>query len=200
MTINEFLKYSLGKSIDYDGAAEVQCVDLIKNYLKKVYNISPGAWGNAVDYYRKFNKSSWAGFYRMQKSFTRISNTPDLIPMKGDICVWSENISDAHDFGHIAIGSGDGTVKRFLSYDQNYGGTRKCRIVSHKYTHFLGVLRPKRKVITALNVRSGPDTSYQVIDELKERTVIVPVSENGAWTQIAVGQWVCSKYLKLITH
>ena len=39
MNYNEFIKTYKGKSFDYDGVSGVQCVDLIKQYLNKVFGI-----------------------------------------------------------------------------------------------------------------------------------------------------------------
>lgn len=41
MNYQEFINEYLGKSIDYDGVAGVQCVDLAKMYLDKVFGIKP---------------------------------------------------------------------------------------------------------------------------------------------------------------
>ena len=133
MNYNEFIKKYLGKSIDYDGISGVQCVDLIKMYLDKVFEIKPSAWGNAKDYYENFNNLP------LKNYFTRIKNTPDLIPQKGDICIWGTGLGNK--YGHIAIATGEGTVKQFYSYDLNWGG-KTVRRVLHNYTGFLGVLRP----------------------------------------------------------
>ena len=137
MNFDEFVKNYLNKSTDYDKVAGVQCVDLIKVYLDKCFGIKAGAWGNAKDYYEGFNNVS-----ALKNNFTRIANTPDFVPQKGDICVWGANISDEHNFGHIAIATGEGNIKEFYTYDQNWGG-KPMRKVKHSYKAFLGVLRPK---------------------------------------------------------
>lgn len=41
MNLEEFKNKYLGKSIDYDGVSGVQCVDLIKQYMKDVFNLKP---------------------------------------------------------------------------------------------------------------------------------------------------------------
>ena len=165
MNFDEFVKNYLNKSTDYDKVAGVQCVDLIKVYLDKCLGIKAGAWGNAKDYYEGFNNVS-----ALKNNFTRIANTPDFVPQKGDICVWGANISDEHNFGHIAIATGEGNTKEFYTYDQNWGGKpmKKCK---HSYTAFLGVLRPKNTtnpykvgsvvtLTTNVNVRTGAGTNY----------------------------------------
>ena len=133
MNYQEFINEYNGKSFDYDGKAGIQCVDLIKMYLNKVFGLNPGSWGNAKDYYENFNNLP------LKNYFTRIKNTPDLIPQKGDICIWGTGLGNK--YGHIAISTGEGTTKQFYSYDLNWG-VKIVRRVLHNYTGFLGVLRP----------------------------------------------------------
>ena len=133
MTFSEFVKEYNGKSFDYDGVAGVQCVDLIKMYLDKVFNIKAGSLGNAKDYYLNFEKLP------ISKYFRKIKNTASFIPKKGDICVWGSEISV---YGHIAIATGEGDTKYFYSYDLNWG-SKNVKKVLHSYRGFLGVLRYK---------------------------------------------------------
>lgn len=58
MNYQEFINYYNGKAIDYDGAAGVQCIDLVKLYLNKVFGLTAGAWGNAKDWYLNYNNVS----------------------------------------------------------------------------------------------------------------------------------------------
>lgn len=134
MNYQEFIIEYYGKSFDYDSVSGVQCVDLIKMYLDKVFGIKPSAWGNAKDYYENFNNLP------LKNYFARIKNTADLIPQKGDICVWGTGLGNK--YGHISIATGEGTTKQFYSYDLNWGG-KTVRKVLHYYTGFLGVLRSK---------------------------------------------------------
>ncbi|MBP3464123.1 MAG: CHAP domain-containing protein [Clostridia bacterium] len=135
MNYQEFTSYYNGKSLDYDGVAGVQCVDLVKFYLNKVFGLNPGAWGNAKDYYENFNNIS-----ALKNNFTRIANTPSFVPQKGDIVVWGAGLGNT--YGHIAIATGEGNTSQFYSYDMNWGG-KACKKVLHNYKGFLGVLRPK---------------------------------------------------------
>lgn len=137
MTYKEFIKNHLAKAMDYDKVAGVQCVDLIKYYLKEVFNISAGAWGDAYCYYTNFNKIA-----ALKNNFTRIANTPKFVPKMGDIVVWGKSLNG--DWGHIAIATGEGSTTWFNSYDQNwYGNHGRCERITHDYSHVLGVLRAK---------------------------------------------------------
>lgn len=134
MNYSEFINEYNGKSFDYDGVSGVQCVDLIKMYLNKVFGLNPGAWGNAKDYYENFNNLP------LKNSFDRIANTPEFVPQKGDIAVWGAGLGNT--YGHVAIATGEGNTSSFYTYDLNWNG-KTVHKVQHTYKGFLGVLRPK---------------------------------------------------------
>lgn len=165
MNYNEFINTYLGKSFDYDGAAGVQCVDLAKMYLDKVFGIKAGAWGNAKDYYENFNNLP------LKNTFNKIANTPSFIPQKGDIVVWGTGLGNS--YGHIAVATGEGDTHQFYSHDLNWG-SKVVHKVLHNYKGFLGVLRPndQSKIVgntytigtyqvtaSLLNVRTGAGTN-----------------------------------------
>lgn len=139
MTYDEFVKNHIGKECDYDGSFGVQCVDLIKAYLKEVFGIHPGSWGDAKYYWLNFNKHD-----ALIKNFDKIKNTPTFKPRKGDICIWSGEVSKNNDCGHIAISTGESTTSYFYSYDQNWK-SKKMKKTKHTYKAFYGVLRPKNQ-------------------------------------------------------
>ncbi len=116
MTFDEFVKKYNGKSIDYDGAYGVQCTDLIKLYVEKVFGVSAGSasWGNAKYYYTNTPA-------KLKNITTKIANTASFVPKKGDIMVWNGNVGGGA--GHVAICTGEGTTSYFYSYDQNWNGT-----------------------------------------------------------------------------
>ena len=139
-TYSQFINDHVGKAIDYDGVAGAQCVDLAKCYLKEVFGISPGAWGDAHCWYDNFNNIP-----ALKENFKRIPNTPDLVPKEGDIGVWDSGLSTG-GWGHIAICTGEGDTNLFYSYDQNWNGRHDpCTKLRHTYGHFAGVLRPKNQ-------------------------------------------------------
>lgn len=161
ITYAEFIKKYNGKAKDYDGVAGVQCVDLIKYYLKEVFGLNPGAWGDAHCYYDNFNNIS-----ALAKNFTRIANTPSFVPQKGDIVVWSPSLNGG--WGHIAIATGEGNTTYFYSYDQNwYGNHDACKMVKHNYNHVYGVLRPKDKTkVTGVKKSSSTKTVAELAKEV----------------------------------
>lgn len=133
-TFQEFKDGVIGRSLDYDGVAGYQCVDLVKVYLDWCFGIKPGAWGNAKDYWNTLNRP------QMNEHFYRVQNTPDLVIQKGDIVVWGA--MRGNPYGHVAIGLGEGDVNGFQSLDQNWG-TSYVRQVGHNFDGVLGVLRLK---------------------------------------------------------
>lgn len=136
MNFDEFIKKYNGYAIDYDKGCGVQCVDLAKLYLDKVFGIKPGAWGNAHAYFDNYEYIP-----ELYKNFDRIANTKEFKPVKGDICIWGKKLDGK--YGHIAIADGVSTLTYFYTYDQNWG-SKECKRVKHTYKAFLGVLRKKK--------------------------------------------------------
>lgn len=169
MTVDQFIKKSLNSGIDYDGVAGVQCVDLIMNYLDNVYNLKGVIYADAHHYYNNFNNYSV-----LKNNFERIKNTPEFIPIKGDICVF--NKSSTLPWGHICIATGKGTTKYFESIDQNYGG-KECRKVNHNYNGFLGVLRFKKsKCLDVIGISEGD--SGLAVYAIKRMMSKIPTAKN----------------------
>lgn len=135
MTFDEFVKKYNGTSIDYDGTAGAQCVDLAKMYCKKVLDIKCGAFGNAENWYNGFNNIP-----TLKNNFERIANTPSFVPQRGDLCIFDK--TSTNKYGHICIATGTGNTSYFQSYDMNYG-SKPMQLVMHNYDTFLGVLRFK---------------------------------------------------------
>lgn len=161
MNYNEFINTYNGKSFDYDGTAGIQCVDLIKMYLDKVFGFKSGAWGNAKEYYENFNNLP------IKNSFTRIANTPTFIPQKGDIVIYGAGLGNT--YGHIAIATGEGDTHQFYSYDLNWG-SKIVHKVLHNYKGVLGVLRPndQSKIISTGKFNIGTTYTTQVILKVRD--------------------------------
>ena len=133
--MNEWVKKNLGKGIDYDGAYGVQCVDLVKSFIKNVLGITPQSIGNAIEYYNKRNSSPY-----LKDNFKWINYKKGFVPQKGDICVFTSKSGN----GHVSIATGQGNSNFFYSYDQNYPGGKHEPMteIKHTYNSLLGVLRP----------------------------------------------------------
>ena len=209
MTYAEFIKKYNGKGTDFDGRYGVQCVDLAKVYLKEVFGITAGYWGDAHAYY-----DNYKSLPLLVKNFTRIAYTAGFVPRKGDIVVWSSKLSSS-GCGHIAIANGEGNAKYFYSYDQNWTGNHdKCKLVKHNYSCVLGVLRPKNQskinvtaafktgtytLTTAVKVRKGAGIKYawkkrsQLTDNGKAN------AKDGIYAVLKSGTVVTVKQVKKIS-
>ena len=192
MTKSNYLIQANGKKIDVDGVPKnqpYQCVDLIKDYMKRCYGIPYFSIHNdAKNYYEMYED-----FPYLVKYFTRIKNTPSLVPKKGDIVVWNGTKGNGH--GHVAVSTGIGDTKTFYSLDQNWEGPYATK-VKHDYKGVLGVLRPKYGCTTAnLNVRSGPGTEYRIVDTLDKGTLVRLLKLKNNWEQIGEDRWCSAKYL-----
>lgn len=91
MTFSAFKTKWIGKRVDYDKVFGYQCVDLIKQYLKEREGLSPGAWGNAIDYWYKTNPAILKGYYKVATSRVKRS---DIVIMKG---------LSGNPYGHIGL-------------------------------------------------------------------------------------------------
>ena len=186
----EFLKKYYNKQIEYDGVALYQCVDYVKKYLFDCYEIRPGSWGNAKDYFLQFDNPNWIGYKVMHKYFEKISgNVP---PALGDIVVWNGT------YGHIAISDGDSCPKWFYVYEQNWNSKKYVQRNKHFYTDVLGVLRPKFWTISAeegLNVRTQANSNSRVIRTLPYKSYREFIPSNKSWKELKTGGFCYSKYL-----
>lgn len=177
----DFIKAHKGKAMDYDNTAGAQCVDLAKYYLKEVFDIEPGAWGDAHCYYDNFNSHK-----ELVNNFTRIANTSDFVPKKGDIVVWKSSLSSG-GWGHIAIATGEGNTTYFYSYDQNWTGKHDpCTKIKHSYSHFAGVLRPKDQTkVTGKTTTKAPFTANK-----KYTTTAALKIRNGAGSSYSQKKYI----------
>ena len=124
MTYDQFQAKYLGKAVDYDGVAGVQCVDLADQYLKDCFGITNVWVQGARDFYNNF-----ASYPALVNAFTRVANTRDLVIEKGDLVVWGGG-----SWGHIAIGNGQGDKDWFVSLEENTRGRHEpTQLVKHYF-------------------------------------------------------------------
>lgn len=195
----------IGKKIDWDGVADVQCVDLIKAMLETCFGVpcwkGQAPWGNAEAYFRCFNMPKWGGYEKLQPWLFQIKNTPEFVPLNGDICVWGKGYSESHDCGHIAIATGEGDTKSFKVWEQNRKGKNdpvNLNVQTYK-KDFKGVLRPYYKTTVNLNVRSTPVMGDNLVRVIPKGTKIAIKETKNGFGKIADNQWVCLKYTTIIT-
>ena len=144
MKLEDFIERWQGKFLDYDGAWENQCFDLLRQYCYECLNLTDiqllTAPSCAKELFTKFD--SLAG----NQYFEKIVNTPDAIPKEGDIIVWG-----MEPYGHVAIFY-EGDVNRFRSFDQNHPLNSPCHIQEHNYNSILGWLRFKIETNTIIDI------------------------------------------------
>ncbi len=142
MTFQEFLAEKTnpaGQRVDTDGVpvgAVYQCVDLPKEYAKECFGLTPGAWGNAINYWTTTAAA-------LLTKFTRVA-TQDV--QAGDITILTSPITP---LGHIGIATGNISGGNFEMLEQNGGtgdgqgtGTDAIRRRFISKTRIVGVLRP----------------------------------------------------------
>lgn len=166
MKLADFISKYNGKIVDWDKHYGGQCVDLYRQYCHEVLDFpqSPAVEG-AADIWNTYLKNY----------FVRISNTPEGIPGKGDLVVWSKNTGGG--YGHIAIFV-EGTVGSFRSFDQNWPKGSPCQVINHYYNNVLGWLHP---------VSNGGSDYYKEIDLNNKESIKVCVD---IWRDVVDGKYV----------
>lgn len=131
--MKERLKWYVGKKIDFDGAYQAQCQDLIVDYVYWATDKKVRVWGNAIDTIRNdFGKYA-----------TIHKNTTNFLPQVGDIAVWTQ--APAHPtYGHIGIVYGDINLNTCTMLDQNWDGdpSKPAKLRTDNYrgvTHFIRI-------------------------------------------------------------
>lgn len=163
-------KSMIGHRIDIDHMHGPQCWDL-PNYIFQRY------WGfrttgNAVD----------MAYYKYPKGFRFIRNTPDFVPLPGDIAVWhpGNGIGWA---GHTGIVVGPSDKKKFRCVDQNwvhpeyppnYDWGSAAAYVTHSYTSVTGFVRPAYQPET-----NKPKTPSDIKPEVKPHDSSKDVTTTG---------------------
>ena len=176
MNFNEWVNKYIGRGVDYDGSSGAQCVDLAKSYLKEVHNVPQFSIGGSA-------KNYWLKRFSKLSGFEKIANTPDFVPLKGDIAVWNETKGGGH--GHVAVCTGEGDTKYFYSYDMNWNG-KAMKKVKHDYSGFYGVLRPKD--------RSAIETEeYFKACESKHTSLVDALRSVGAKSDFAYRKVIASE-------
>lgn len=132
---DKYFAERIGKGLDYDGVYGVMCFDLANDYSVNLIGGKQFLGMGAYEIYTNFDNQP------AHELYTKIPNTPEFVPIKGDIMVWGTGIGE---WGHVAICTGEGDTTWFNSYDQNWGNKNApVTLIKHNYNAVLGVLRPK---------------------------------------------------------
>ena len=123
MTVDQFLTFFNGIYADYDGAYGDQCFDLANYYSRWIGG--PRFTGATADLI-----INQAGTF-----YTRIDNTPEGFPQKGDIVVWN--------WPHVGMATGNNTdTNKFEVLEENDPTNSDCHIKVYDYSGVIGWLRP----------------------------------------------------------
>ena len=181
LTKTQFFNKYISQKIEYDGVAPYQCVDYLKLYLKKCYGISPGSWGNAKDYFYRFNDKRWAGYEVMQRYF--VLHKGKVIPKRGDIIILDG------EYGHVGVADGRADNKYYYMYEQNYMSNKFVEYNKHIFNKsYLGVLRPKFFTVTEdLNIRKSASSNSPVIGEYKKYSFVEILDKVNPWWKTPKG-------------
>lgn len=169
MTASDFFNKYNNIGIDFDGFYGWQCMDLWQQYNKEVVG------GPRVN--SPYAKDVWEKNLYPTAFYNKIANTPDGVPAKGDVVIWSGAANGGP--GHIAVFYG-GDVWQFTSFDQNWPTGSKCHFQKHNYNYVYGWLRPKvinnptpppltdsQKLAKIKEIAYGPGSGDEKIDRIK---------------------------------
>lgn len=141
MFIDSFVRNTLGRTIDIDGVAGVQCVDLIKLYIRDGFGIPVQSMGNAIQWWTATKPV-------LLSKFDRIASQS---PQKGDIVIL-HGLS-GNSYGHIVLCVDRLSPSTFLALEQNgsHSGADvrpgdAVRTRQIPTTRIAGLLRPKSSV------------------------------------------------------
>jgi len=99
MTLDEFVEKNNGKIVDFDGQYGAQCVDLIRQYFKDVWNLpkQPESVNGAVDFYFKHENRP------IQRTYLNCTAYYDVFvpPPSGAVVIL--RATKDNPCGHIAI-------------------------------------------------------------------------------------------------
>lgn len=133
MSLQTFTKRWLGKRTDQDGVFGYQCVDLIKTYAVEELGMTPGPWGNAIDYWTNVN-------HPLTAKYTRVASQS---PEGGDIVIL--NPTSTNPYGHIGIAADSMTMLEQNGHtgdgDGQGGDEIRYRLIPKD--RIAGLLRPK---------------------------------------------------------
>ena len=182
-TFDRFFSENNGKFVErVDSNALNQCFDLAIYWCE----------------YLGFPKSIFSGLINASQIYTqwthtqfdKIPNTPEFVPQKGDICVFSGTP------GHVSVATGKGDLNTFESFDQNFPTGSASHLMTHNYNNLLGVQRLK---VTQNTMDRRPywfDLINRVVwnkphEQIKDSEVELFTKEypnqkagNGKWSQL----------------
>lgn len=146
MTAKEFYDRHIGKAIDVDKTAGVQCVDLFKAFTKEMWGISNYTTGNG-----------WAnGLWLNRKSkpyYSKFVEVPVSDLQNGDWVIWGKGANSAYPKSHVAMYYNG----KFFGQNQ---GQKAANLKSLSLKGVIGVLRPKEYVKPKTTPTPAPSNNF----------------------------------------
>lgn len=143
MNYQDFKNEWNGRRVDYDRVYAYQCVDIILEYVKELFGLPSGVWGNAIDYW---NRPTGALLTKFDKVSTTDCHEGDIVVLYGlsgnpyghvGICDHQDD-SNVYLLEQNGTGSGDGLGRSAIGV---WRAIPKSRIA--------GVLRPQSAPVPA---------------------------------------------------
>jgi hypothetical protein len=105
-------------------------------------------------------------------NFDFIENTPDVLPSKGDIVIWSGDYNGGS--GHVGIATGEADLYSLYVFNQNDPTYSVCNTDRYSYNYILGWLRLKNITNSPINMNDTKQAVQfdQVLNELKSKGYI----------------------------
>lgn len=134
LSFDEFLsQYNGQQNVGNTPENKGQCVGLVSVWMDNLGIAHE--WGDAKDLFDNAGPNS----------FEKIANTPDGIPQKGDIMVWSGTFNRGP--GHTGIATGTGDTNTFECFEQNDPLGSSCHLKTYNYNYVTGWIRPRTAII-----------------------------------------------------
>lgn len=198
-TFDKFFTDNNNKFVErVDPTALNQCMDLVIywcEYLGLPRTIFSGMY-SAYQVWSAPNQAT-------KDAFNFLNNTPDFVPLKGDICVWSASYNGGP--GHIGVCSGNGSnTSTFECFEQNDPTGSVSHMKVYGYSTVYGFLRLKNITSSPTNTmdnRAGnfdilwhgivdPNADTRSVTEQQVRDVIVRYksasNRAGQYDQVAI--------------
>lgn len=141
MTFDAFVKLNQGKYLEFPGTSSAlyQCVDLMRYFIHDVWALDPYIIPRAATAKLAYD------YARTNSKITKIPNTPDGIPQKGDILFFKMSLWPPFNFGwagHVGIVYSADLYKMVL-FNQNWPTGRSCQFQSFSYKDCMGWIHKK---------------------------------------------------------
>lgn len=168
MSLQTFTSRWLGRRTDQDGVFGYQCVDLIKTYAVEELGMTPGPWGNAIDYWTNVN-------HPLNAKYNRVASQS---PEGGDIVIL--NPTSTNPYGHIGIAVDSMTMLEQNGYsgdgDGMGGDEIRHRLIPK--SRIAGLLRPKGGSMSdAARIKDLEASEQRLANEVVVRDKIIASHE-----------------------